>query len=275
MKRLLCVAAAALLGLTGLAHADDWKLVWADEFNYKGLPDPTKWGYEEGFVRNKERQFYTRARKENARVENGTLVIEARREHWPNPAYKPGATDWKRSQEAADYTAASIITRNKASFKYGRIEVRAKVPGGKGVWPAIWTLGTTNTAVGWPRCGEIDIMEFVGNDPDRIHGTVHFSRDGKHASSGGKIVTQAPFNDFHVYAVEWSPEKIVFMFDGKPYHSFNVDDAGKGSDNPFRNPHYLLLNLAMGGGWGGSIDESSLPQKYLIDYVRVYEKSVK
>ena len=151
---------------SGVAAAER-KLVWSDEFNYQGLPDPAKWGYETGFVRNHESQYYTKERKENARVENGHLVIECRKEQFTPANHVP-----------VNYTAASLITQNKASWQYGRIEVRAKLPHGKGVWPAIWMLGTNITQVGWPRCGEIDIMEFIGKEPKNIFGTLHFSVDG-------------------------------------------------------------------------------------------------
>ncbi|MBN1901561.1 glycoside hydrolase family 16 protein, partial [Candidatus Sumerlaeota bacterium] len=188
-----------------------------------------------------------------------------------NPAYKSGSKNWKEEREYTTYTAASLITFNKESWKYGRIEVRARLPRGKGVWPAIWTLGVNRPEVSWPRCGEIDIMEFVGKIPDKVHGTAHYAEDGKHRSDGGKLQTEEPWNDFHVYAIEWREVRIDFFFDEIKYHTFVIDKAGKGEDNPFRKPHYLLINLALGGSWGGPIDDSILPQKYLIDYVRVFE----
>lgn len=258
--------------ISGNAFAGDWKLVWSDEFDYQGLPDNTKWDYEEGFIRNEEKQYYTKARKENARVENGMLVIEGIKEKYKNPKYKAGSKNWKEKNEFAEYTAASIITLNKASWKYGRIEVKAKLPEGKGMWPAIWTLGTNRSKLSWPRCGEIDIMEFVGKEPDKIHANVHYGPDGVHKSKGGKLQTEKPYADFHIYAIEWDEKKIDFFFDDKKYHTVDLDIAGKGEDNAFRRPQYLLINLALGGAWGGDIDDSTLPQKFLIDYVRVYEK---
>lgn len=242
--------------------AEEWKLVWSDEFNYQGLPDKTKWDYEEGFVRNHESQYYTRARTENARVEHGVLILECRKEHFTPEKHAP-----------VEYTAASVITKNKASWQYGRIEVRAKLPRGKGVWPAIWTLGANIPRAHWPACGEIDIMEFLGRMPDTIHGTVHFASEGKHKSDGGRLKTVKPFDDFHIFAVEWFPDRIEFFFDTVKYHTMEIDKAGRGDKNPFRLPHYLLINFALGGGWGRAIDDSILPQRFVIDYVRVYQRS--
>ena len=246
------------------------RLVWSDEFDKPGAPDPDKWDYEVGFVRNKELQYYTRDRRENARVEEGCLVIEARKERVPNPRYKAGAKRWQRSREFAEYTAASLITRGKMAWRYGRIEVRAKVPEGSGMWPAIWMLGDNIGKNGWPRCGEIDIMEFVGQHPNRVYATVHYAgADGKHASKGKKFDTPAPYKDFHVYAVEWRADRMDFFYDDRRYHTVPLDVAGEGEGNPFRKPLYLLINLAL-GGWGGPMDDSKLPARYLIDYVRVY-----
>lgn len=262
-----------LLVSTALACvAADRRLVWSDEFDKAGLPDKSKWRYETGFVRNNELQFYTQDRLENARVENGSLIIEGRKERFPNPRYRPGDDPRRRSSaEFADYTAASITTEGKGSFLYGRIEVRAQLPHGNGVWPAIWMLGTNRATLGWPRCGEIDIMEFVGKDSNHVHGTVHFFKDRKHASKGSRLQTTAPYNDFHIYAVEWSHDRMDFFFDEQKYFTFDLNLAGEGPDNPFRKPQYLLINLALGGSWGGPMDDAVLPQKYAIDYVRIYE----
>jgi len=260
-----------LLLLPACAQTAGWQLVWADEFEVDGLPDAAKWNYEEGFVRNEEAQYYTRARMENARVEDGRLVIEGRRERLANPAHVPGSEGWKTAREHTEYTSAALITLDRASWRYGRIEVRARLPHGKGIWPAIWMMGVNRGDVGWPHCGEIDVMEFVGKLPNRIHGTVHYPADGRHRSNGGRVDTKRPYEDFHVYAIEWWPDRIDFFFDDTLYHKFPIDQAGEGEDNPFRKPHYLLINLALGGSWGGPIDDAVLPQRYLIDWVRVYE----
>jgi beta-glucanase (GH16 family) len=254
------IAMSAIVMATTPVHAQKWTLVWSDEFNYQGLPDKSKWDYEVGFIRNHESQYYTRDRLENARVDNGVLTIECRKEQ-----FKP------ENRPPVQYTSASLETKKKAGWQYGRIEVRAKIPHGKGVWPAIWTLGTNISRVGWPGCGEIDMMEFVGKDPNHIYGTLHYAVAGKHQSDQGKFEMAAPYDDFHVYAVEWSPEKIDFYVDNTKYHTSLLDKAGRGANNPFRAPHYLKINFALGGDWGGPIDDAVLPQKFLIDYVRFYK----
>jgi beta-glucanase (GH16 family) len=181
-----------------------YRLVWSDEFNYQGAPHTAKWDYEEGFVRNKELQCYTRDRRQNARVEGGMLVIEGRKERFKNPQFVATHAPHHRSDRAgeyADYTAASLTTLHTASWLYGRIEVRAKLPHGKGVWPTIWMLGAGLPEVGWPACGEIDILEFVGHMPNRVHATVHYPLNGKHQSSHKELVVEKPGDAFHVYAV--------------------------------------------------------------------------
>lgn len=271
---------AALFALAPVAHATEWEMVWNDEFTSSGLPDASKWGYEEGFVRNQEKQYYTRGRLENARVENGMLIIEGRKEKYPNARYWESQEEnknWANSSPFAEYTAASLITKNKAEWLYGRIEVRAELPSGLGVWPAIWTLGANyGTAKSWPDCGEVDIMEFVGHDPKRIHATVHYGANVEsHKSNGAQKTLSEPVSGFHVYAIEWFPNRIDFYFDKEKYHTFQIDQAGVGEDNPFRHPQYLLLNLALGGSWGKEINDANLPQKYKIDYVRVYREKPK
>lgn len=250
------------------------KLVWSEEFNYKGLPDTTKWGYEVGHIRNKEQQYYTHARKENAWVNKGVLAITGRKESYPNEFYKKDGKDWKFKDSTAQYTSASINTLGKAGWQYGRIEVKAKLPQGGGIWPAIWMMGVNRTELGWPKCGEIDVMEFIGNHPEDIYGTIHYpdpvSKENK--SKGNKTIEKKLDKGFHVYAIEWNEQTIDVYFDKKKYHSFPIDTAGLGSENPFRKPFYLLINLAMGANWPGPIDDRVLPQQFIIDYVRVYQK---
>jgi beta-glucanase (GH16 family) len=241
------------------ATPTSWRLVWQDEFDGTGLPDATRWGYEVGFVRNSELQYYTQGRVENARRENGQLILEARRDGW----------------NGHDITSASIITKGKKSFLYGRIEVRAKLPTGKGTWPAFWMLGADIDQVGWPACGEIDIMENVGFEPTTIHGTVHtpFYYHGSAAGPrGGSTQASSPWLDYHLYAIEWFPDRIDFFVDSVKYFTFL--NEGTSAKWPFDKPHYLLLNLAIGGAWGGQqgVDLSLFPHRVYVDYVRVYER---
>jgi beta-glucanase (GH16 family) len=248
-----------------------WQLAWSDEFDYEGLPDPSKWDFEEGFLRNGEMQYYTRGRKENARVESGMLVIEARKESFPNPVFRPGSDHWAESRKQVRYTSASLTSRVEGGLKYGRVEVLAQLPEGKGVWPAIWMLGINKPEVSWPACGEIDILEFVGNWPGEIFGTIHYPVEGAHEKQEGKLTGIDPHDGFHLYAVEWFPERIDFFFDAQKYHTAWLDPAGRGDENPFRKPHYLILNLALGGSLGGEIDDSAFPHQYRIKSVKAYK----
>ncbi|MEK7765444.1 MAG: glycoside hydrolase family 16 protein, partial [bacterium] len=190
-----------------------WDLVWSDEFDKDGSPDPARWGPEVGMIRNNELQYYTKGRAENARIEGGNLVIEARKEPY----------------EKAGYTSASLTTAGLASWTYGRIEARAKLPGGRGTWPAIWMLGNAIDKVGWPVCGEIDIMEHVGFDPDKIHCTVHTAAYNhvKGTQRGSTLDTKAPFDGFHVYATEWTEGAITFFFDDRVVFTFTKEGSGK------------------------------------------------
>jgi beta-glucanase (GH16 family) len=234
-----------------------WKLAWNDEFDTPGLVDPKKWAYEEGMLRNGEKQYYTKARKENCRIEGGMLIIEAIKEKGPGGR--------------GDYTSASIETKGLASWTYGRIEMRAKLPQGRGTWPAFWTLGNQG---GWPSCGEIDIMEFVGYQPDKVFSTIHWNAGG-HKQKGTPFGVKQPFADFHVYAVEWSADKIDSYYDETKYGTIPLTVADDRGANAFKKPHYIKINFAVGGDWGAAkgIDESIWPQKYIIDYVRVYQKA--
>ncbi|MDO4630254.1 MAG: glycoside hydrolase family 16 protein [Planctomycetia bacterium] len=236
------------------------KLVWNDEFNGKGLPDSEKWGYEYGYVRNYEAQFYTRAREKNVYQKDGVLVIESIREKFEENGQK------------AEITSGSVTTDGKAAWTYGRIEVAAKLPKGRGVWPAIWMLGTNIHDINWPRCGEIDIMEYVGFNPTQIHATVHGSNNGHHTSSGSFIRLDGVEDRFAVYAVEWTEDKMDFFVDDNLYMTFRRGDREM-NPWPFDKPHYLILNTAIGGTWGGQkgIDNAIFPCKFEIDYVRVYQ----
>lgn len=253
-----------------------YKLVWSDEFDTDGSPDPKKWAFEKGYVRNGELQFYT-DRKENVRIEKGILTIEGLKEKFPNPNFKEGEKgDWNKSKAHADYTAASMTTESIVSWTYGRVDVRAKIPTGRGTWPAIWMLGANIHQAGWPKCGEIDILENVGFDPDGIHTTIHTLayNHTKNTQKGHREELKKPYDDFHVYSVEWDAKAVTFYLDDKKVYGFENDGKGDDATWPFDKPMFLILNFAIGGGWGGAkgIDESIFPQKFSIDYVRVYQK---
>lgn len=279
VRTVLCCAGSLTLSTLLFAQQGPslkgYHLVWSDEFNYTGLPDSSKWSYESGFVRNHESQYYTVDRPENAYVHHGYLEIRARKEQYPNAAYHPGTTDWRTQPAMAQYTSASLKTQGKASWRYGIVEVRARIPKGQGMWPAIWMLGTNEPQVGWPRCGEMDIMEFIGRDSTHIYGTFHFaseiSPDG-HASNGKTFHILKPYAGYHVYALEWTPDSLKLYVDQHLYQAFATRDALFRNQNPFQKPFYLILNLALGGAWGGPVQDSLLPRSYRIDYVRVYQK---
>lgn len=240
-----------------------WQLVWSDEFETDGLPNASKWNYDTGGHGwgNQELQYYTAQRAENARVENGKLIIEARRENW----------------NSNEYTSARMITKGKGDWTYGRFEIRANLPSGRGTWPAIWMLPTqwTYGNGGWPDNGEIDIMEHVGHDPGWIHGSVHTNKYywKINTQKTAKIRVADAQTAFHVYEMEWSPEKIEVFVDSVKYFSFA--NEGKGWEVwPFDKDFHLLLNIAVGGAWGGAqgVDNSIFPQRLEVDYVRVYTR---
>jgi beta-glucanase (GH16 family) len=278
MASLLVAMAVSTAWVT--VRGDEWKLVWSDEFNEPGMPNSSKWNYEVGFIRNGEKQYYTPARKENARVEDGALIIESRKEPYKSPGSNGSAPASRRRQggETAEYTSASLTTQGKAAWTYGRVEVRAKLPAGRGTWPAIWMLGTNISETGWPACGEIDIMEFVGFDPGVIHANIHVKKYNHaiNTGKGDKIKVSDACDAFHVYAVEWDRDHMDFFVDKQKYFTFKNEGTGTAAW-PFDKDQYLILNLAIGGGWGGQkgIDDSIFPTQYLIDYVRVYQKAAK
>jgi beta-glucanase (GH16 family) len=247
------------------AAGGDAVLIWSDEFETDGLPDPAKWRYDVGGGGwgNDEAQFYTEARVENARVEDGRLIIEARQEPWPSA---------RRAEN--DYTSARLVSKGFGDWTYGRVEVRAKVPAGRGTWPAIWMLPTGNAYGTWPRSGEIDIMEHVGYDMGTVHGSLHTLANnwltGTQPTGSTSVPTVA--EAFHTYAVEWSPEAIRFFVDEEMY--YEAINEGTGWEAwPFDQPFHLILNLAVGGFWGGreGIDPDIWPARLEIEYVRVYD----
>lgn len=243
---------------------EDYKLVWSDEFNYLGLPDSSKWSYDtlgnsHGWGNN-EKQYYTSFNPHNAWVENGFLTITAHRD----------------SMCGKEFTSARLISKFKGDWLYGRFEIRAKNPTGPGTWPAIWMLSTDGEYGRWPRSGEIDIMENVGYDPDTIVGSSHSKRYNHMIGTqkNARIYCPQNYNDFVVYKLEWEPEEWRLYVDNKHYFTYKNTDEGF-EVWPYNKRFYMILNLAIGGNWGGrkGIDRSLFPHKFLIDYVRVYQKS--
>ena len=245
-------------------HASKWQMVWDDEFNYTGLPDSTKWSYEVGGNGwgNNEKQYYIEKSIENSVVKNGVLSIIA----------------LKKQYENLNYTSAKLTTFNKLSIQYGKIEVRAKLPRGKGNWPAIWMLSESyqKKTEPWPLCGEIDIMEHVGKNPNSIHTSLHSELynhiKGTQITHFEKL--QDVFDTFHKYGIEWTKDYIRFYVDDILFFESYKGQDGRVSSNegwPFDKPFYLILNLAIGGGWGGEIDDAIFPNEMQIDYVRVYQ----
>ena len=232
---------------------------WSDEFEYTGAPDPAKWGYDIGGTGwgNNELQYYTNS-VNNARAENGKLIITAKRETFAGK----------------EYTSARLITKDKADFLFGRFEVKAKLPSGKGTWPAIWMLPTEWAYGGWPNSGEIDIMEHVGYNPNVVHISTH-TETYNHMKNTQKTATRLVDNamtEFHVYRVDWTPYAIRGYIDG--VQIFEHINEGKGYPTyPFDKKFHLLLNLAVGGNWGGlqGVDDTIFPTSMEVDYVRVYK----
>lgn len=241
------------------------KLVWSDEFDQTGQPDTSKWDYDLGDGcpavcgwGNNEAQYYTK-NSENVRIDNGILIIEARKDSLGGKAY----------------TSTRLVSKHKGDWTYGRIEVNAKLPCGKGTWPAIWMLSTDWKYGGWPMSGEIDIMEHVGYDPGVIHGTIHtesYNHIDK-TQKEGKITINDAQDTLHLYAIDWTKDKIDFYVDDQRYYSVSRGEQDTFKEWPFDQPFHLILNIAVGGNWGGmqGIEDSIWPQRMEIDYVRVYQ----
>lgn len=282
MKRigLLALLTLALQG-HGLAQ-NGWKLIWSDEFNVDGSYNSDVWEPEQGFARNHEAQWY---QGDNAFCQDGCLVIEARREKRNNPLYRKDASqqDWRRNRKNIEYTSASLTTRNSFSFTYGRMEVKAKIPTAGGAWPAIWLLGK---GMEWPSCGEIDVMEYY-----RVNGVPHILANACWGSDkryqaiwNSKRIPFTHFTDkdsqwadkFHIWRMDWTPRSISIYLDDELLNEIPLKETVNGTlgnhTNPFQKPQYILLNLALGGDNGGEIDNKQMPMRYLIDYVRVYQR---
>jgi beta-glucanase (GH16 family) len=257
----------------GTKDDSSYKLFWADEFDYQGAPDPNKWTYERGFVRNQELQWY---QPENARCENGMLIIEARRERKQNPEYKPGGNNRRGNREFSEYTSASVTTRGLHSWTYGRFEMRGRIDTRPGLWPAFWTLGVQGR---WPRGGEIDIMEYY-------KGILLAN-----VAWGGKQPGQTKWDDskkpitefgdpdwskkFHIWRMDWDDKSIKLYVDDMLLNSTDLKDTvneDQEARNPFHQPQYVILNLAIGGTSGGDPSHTEFPARFEVDYVRIYQK---
>lgn len=278
MTRPLILSATGLLSLAAcLAEStpdEEYKLVWADEFDKIGKPDPANWVYEQGFVRNRELQWY---QPENASCKSGRLVIEGREERQRNPNFQKGSGDWKKSRPFAEYTAACLTTRGLHSWQYGRFEVKARIKVQDGLWPAIWFLGVDGE---WPSCGEIDLMEAY--DGSLMANACWGSNKRGTPTWDSSKTPVTSFNDpswdkkYHVWRMDWDSESIKLFVDDQLLNTIDltqtVNPLELGPKNPFHQPHYLLLNLAIGGDNGGDPSGTRFPTKYEIEYVRVYQK---
>jgi beta-glucanase (GH16 family) len=258
-------------------YSQQYKLVWNEEFDNI---DTTIWNFENGFKRNHEAQWY---QSENAFVKDGKLVIEARKEHRINPNYNSESKDWRNSRKEIRYSSASLNTAEKKEFLFGRFEIRAKIPVTKGAWPAIWTLGK---GYPWPSNGEIDIMEYypVNGTPQILANAAWGNDKPYNAVWNSKKIPFSHFTDkdpawadkFHIWCMDWDKDYIRIFLDDELLNEISLEKTINGSigdgTNPFHKPHYILLNLALGGDNGGEIDDSVFPIQYEIDYVRIYQK---
>jgi len=255
----LFVSLANPAGAASTAAPAAWKLTWSDEFNgsANSAPDGGKWNYDTGGSGwgNQEREYYTNSRNNSFQDGGGHLVIQAR---------KDDAAAHQCWYGTCQYTSARLLTSGKFSQTYGRFEASVKIPGGQGVWPAFWALGTNIGSVGWPACGEIDTMENIGKEPNLAHGSLH----GPNYNTTGTYNLGSPFSGgFHTFAADWYPDHVSFSVDGHVYNTQNRPSSGWVFDHPF----FLLLNLAIGGSWPGDPNSSTpFPAKMLVDYVRVY-----
>jgi beta-glucanase (GH16 family) len=251
------------------------KLVWNDEFNISGKPDTANWRYEKGFMRNQELQWY---QSENAVCQNGLLIIEGKKEKIRNPYYSEGSANWKTNRKSAKYTSASIQTRGKKQFQFGRFEIRARIDTACGSWPAIWTLGITKP---WPSNGEIDIMEFYRvNRVPTILANFAWGTNKRLVAKWDDLkkpladfTANDPFwnKKFHIWRMDWNKDSISIYLDDQLLNTSLMNQTvNPDGFNPFLQPHYILLNLALGGN-GGDPSKSKFPIKYEVDYVRVYQ----
>jgi len=263
MQCALAVSLAGLLLACGMPPEAmaEWKLVREEDFRTATALDPAFWAVETGFHRNQEDQYYTAS---NISLGQGFLRIEARRESVPNAAWRAGAGNWRQARKASRYTSGSLHTRQ--SFRYGRFEVVARSPGGAGTWPAIWLLHESAGVY-----GEIDIYEAVGKHPDTVFAGVHYGRQpNTRQHKSGSVQVPGLDSGWHTHAVEWTPQRITVTVDGRTVLEFDPELAVAGGTDPLRQPMQLRINLALGGTWGGAIDDSRLPAHFDIASVRIW-----
>jgi beta-glucanase (GH16 family) len=274
-------ATALMVGAEALAPTDEpcrsaaedgYVLVWADEFDGAGRPDPANWVFEKGFVRNEEAQWY---QPDNAVVRDGLLIIEARRERVANPRHDSASTEWRAKRSHAEYTSASIKTAGKHEWRYGRFEMRARIDVRAGLWPAWWTVGSARP---WPGCGEIDMMEYYRGE--LLANACWKARGGRWAQHwdtervaieelGGAAWADA----FHVWRMDWTEDSIKLFVDDRLLNTIDVTSTfNPDGTNPFREPHLMILNLAVGGTNGGDPSATEFPARLEVDYVRVFQR---
>lgn len=303
MKKIIT---AVFLLLPSLLFAQNYELVWHDEFDVDGVPNPEIWTYENGFIRNNEEQWY---QGDNAEVRDGVLVITAKREKVANPNYVKGSKNWRTARDSAFLTSCSATTYGHKSLLYGRLLVRARIPVARGTWPAIWMLGNTRNFQGlkdkkqgaslrknkaftqeelqighrpWPACGEVDILEsYPVQGAASLHANACWLGPNNSSKWNAKRIPIAHFTErdslwatqFHVWRMDWTKEYIRIYVDDELLNDIDIRNCNNGEDNgknPFHSPMYLLLNLAM-GSTGGKVDDDALPARYEIDYVRYYK----
>lgn len=253
---------------------EGYRLVWSDEFEKDGRPNPANWVFEEGFVRNRELQWY---QPQNAFCEGGVLIIEGRKERAPNPNYEKGSKDWKKAREYIDYTSACVTTQGRHSWQFGRFEIKARIKSSAGLWPAIWTLGVEGE---WPNNGEVDILECYKG---QIIANACWGTDKPYTPKwDGSSRPLASFKDpqweekFHIWRMDWDEKEIKLYVDNILLNTIDLtktlNPKGK-PKNPFLQPHFLLLNLAIGGDAAGDPKGTKFPSRYEVDYVRIYQKT--
>ena len=270
-------------------YSAEWRLVWSDEFDKPGRPDPAKWGYEQGFVRNREAQWY---QPENCYCSNGWLVLEGRKERRPNPRYRPDVpkANWYASRKEIEYTSGCVVTKGKLSWRYGRFEIKAKITAEGGLWPAIWFVGARERPMPldrWPACGEVDLMEYYdhsilanlcwaqcGSDSKRV-----WSKWNTKKMPMARFTKKDPLwaEKWHVWRMDWDEKWIRLFIDGELVNEQELalcrNPGGVGHRYPFQEKMHLLINLALGGTGGKSLKKTHFPSYFLIDYVRVYQRA--